>query len=255
MVGGRASAKVGSRRGCAEYIEAMFRKLFERTWDALPAQCAVCRRWPARTLCDACVARFAQPVPRCATCALPVMPGVVRCGACLREPPALDGCIAAVAWSFPWSSAIASYKFAGQPGWAATWATLLRSAPWAEPVLDAADCVLPMPLSVQRLRERGFNQALEIARRLAPAKTDALTLVRIRDTAPQRALDRASRLLNVRGAFAVEPARAARVKGRHMLLVDDVMTSGASLHAAAVALRQAGAARVCALVLARTGEA
>ncbi len=112
-----------------------------------------------------------------------------------------------------------------------------------------------MPLSVQRLRERGFNQALEIARRLAPAKTDAHTLLRIRDTAPQRSLDRAGRLLNVRGAFAVEPSRAARVVGRHVLLVDDVMTSGASLHAAAAALRQAGAVRVSALVLARTDEA
>lgn len=255
MVGGRASAKVGSRRGCGEYIEPMFRELFARTWDALPAQCAVCRRWPARALCDACVGRFAQPVPRCATCALPVPAGVMHCGACLRAPPPLDSCIAAVGWGFPWSAAIASYKFAGQPGWARAWATLLRSAPWAEPALEAADCVVPMPLSAQRLRERGFNQALEIARRLAPTRTDAHTLLRIRDTAPQRLLDRAGRLRNVRGAFAVEPSRAGRIKGRHVLLVDDVMTSGASLHAAALALRQAGAVRVSALVLARTDEA
>lgn len=233
----------------------MLGKLIERTWDTLPAQCAVCRRWPARTLCDACVTRFAQPVERCATCALPVPVGVVRCGACLRAPAPLDRCIAAVTWGFPWSSGIASFKFAGQPGWAAAWAILMRSAPWAEPALEDAHSVVPMPLSVQRLRERGFNQALEIARRLAPAKTDAHTLLRIRDTAPQRSLDRAGRLLNVRGAFAVEPSRAARVVGRHVLLVDDVMTSGASLHAAAAALRQAGAVRVSALVLARTDEA
>lgn len=240
----------------------MLRELLARSWDALPGkswhalagQCAVCRRWPARTLCEACVARFAQPVPRCATCALPVRAGMARCGACLREPPPLDSCIAAVTWGYPWSASIASYKFAGQPGWAAAWATLLRSAPWAEPALEAADSVIPMPLSVQRLRERGFNQALEIARRLAPAKTDAHTLLRIRDTAPQRALDREGRLRNVRGAFAVEPSRLARVRGRHLLLVDDVMTSGASLHAAALALRQAGAAGVSALVLARTDE-
>lgn len=241
----------------------MLRALFARTWEALPdkarhalaSQCAICRRWPARALCEACVTRFAQPVVRCATCALPVPAGVIRCGACLREPPPLDNCIAAVAWGYPWSASIANYKFAGQPGWAATWATLMRSAPWAEPALEAADGVIPMPLSVQRLRERGFNQALEIARRLAPAKTDAYTLLRIRDTAPQRLLDREGRQRNVHGAFAVEPSRVARVKGRHMLLVDDVMTSGASLHAAALALRQAGAARVSALVLARTDEA
>jgi ComF family protein len=233
----------------------MLRELFARSWDALPGQCAICRRWPARTLCDACVNRFAQPLTRCITCALPVPGGVTRCGACLRDPPPLDRCIAAVTWGFPWSASIASYKFGGQPGWAATWATLLRSAPWAEPALEAADCVVPMPLSVQRLRERGFNQALEIARRLSPVKTDAHTLLRIRDTAPQRSLDREGRLRNVHGAFAVEPARTARLKGHHVLVVDDVMTSGASLHAAALALRQAGAAHVSALVLARTDEA
>lgn len=233
----------------------MLCELFARTWDALPGQCAICRGWPARALCDACVTRFAQPLARCTTCALPMSGGVTRCGACLRDPPPLDRCIAAVTWGFPWSASIANYKFAGQPGWAATWAMLLRSAPWAEPALEAADCVVPMPLSVQRLRGRGFNQALEIARRLAPAKTDAHTLLRIRDTAPQRLLDREGRLRNVRGAFAVEPSRSARVKGRSLLLVDDVMTSGASLHAAALALRQAGAARVSALVLARTDEA
>ncbi len=241
----------------------MLRALFARTWETLPekarhalaGQCAICHRWPAQALCEACVTRFAQPVVRCATCALPVPAGVVRCGACLRKPPPLDNCIAAVTWGYPWSASIANFKFAGQPGWAATWATLLRSAPWAEPALEAADSVIPMPLSLQRLRERGFNQALEIARRLAPARTDARTLLRIRDTAPQRALDREGRLRNVRGAFAVEPSRVARVKGRHVLLVDDVMTSGASLHAAALALRQAGAAGVSALVLARTDEA
>lgn len=220
-------------------------------------QCAVCRRWPARPLCDACVDRFAQPVPRCATCALPlagVTGGAARCGACLRQPPPLDRCIAAVTWAYPWSACVARYKFAGQAGWAATLASLTRNAPWVEPALDEADALIPMPLSAQRLRERGFNQALELSRRLSPAKTDPRTLLRIRDTVPQRALDRAGRLRNVHGAFAVEPSRAGRVRGRRLLLVDDVMTSGASLHAAAAALRQAGAAQVSALVFARTDE-
>ena len=113
---------------------------------------------------------------------------------------------------------------------------------------------MPLPLGPRRLAERGYNQALELARRLAPRKVDARSLVRWRETAPQTTLDRTHRLGNVDGAFVVEPTRAPALRGAHLLLVDDVMTSGASLSAAALALRRAGATRVSALVLARTDD-
>jgi ComF family protein len=182
---------------------------------------------------------------------MPLASGTLQCGACVREPPPLDRCVAAVAYEFPWSRLLVRFKFHGQPGWARSLALLMRSAPWAEPVLEAADVVLPMPLSPARLRERGFNQALELARQLAPGKTDAGLLLRIRHTAPQPSLHRAERLRNVQHAFAVEPLRSGEPAGKRLLLVDDVMTSGASLHAAAQTLRQAGASQVSALVLAR----
>ena len=121
-----------------------------------------------------------------------------------------------------------------------------------EPAIEAADTVLPMPLWHERLAARGFNQALELARRLAPGKTDPALLLRVRDTSPQLPLDRVARLANVRGAFAIDPLRAAIVRGRSLLLVDDVMTSGATLFSAAAVLRQAGAQRVSAVVIART---
>jgi predicted amidophosphoribosyltransferase len=130
----------------------------------------------------------------------------------------------------------------------------MRSAPWVEPALDEADLVLPMPLSVQRLAERGFNQALVLARALAADKTAAGLLLKIRHTAAQMPLDLEHRLGNVKGAFAVDPLRASRLRGQRVVLVDDVMTSGASLFAAAQALRQAGVERITALVLARTDE-
>lgn len=126
------------------------------------------------------------------------------------------------------------------------------SATSAEDVLDAADWVLPIPLSAQRLSERGYNQALLLAQQLGPNKTDAGLLLRTRHTLAQRTLPRAERLSNLAGAFAVDPLRTHEIKGRRLVLVDDVMTSGASLHTAALALRQAGAAHICALVLART---
>jgi predicted amidophosphoribosyltransferase len=91
-----------------------------------------------------------------------------------------------------------------------------------------------------------------LARQLSPHKADAHLLLRTRDTPSQRTLPRAERLANLVGAFAVEPLRAAQLRGKKVVLIDDVMTSGASLHTAARVLREAGAAQVSALVLART---
>ena len=128
----------------------------------------------------------------------------------------------------------------------------MLSAPWVEDTLAQADCVLPIPLSPERLAERGYNQSLLLARQLCPGKTDDRLLLRTRHTPAQRSLPRAERLANLIGAFAVDPLRAAEIRGRRMVLVDDVMTSGASLHTAAQVLSQAGAAHVSAVVLART---
>jgi ComF family protein len=239
---------------CAEYIETMLRDWIEGLKAATPGQCAVCHAWPAQPVCEACVVRFAQPQPRCLTCALPVPGGVSHCGRCLREPPPLDRCLAAVSYGYPWSALVTQFKFHGQPGWAGPLAALMRSAPWVEPAIEQADHVLPMPLSHERLAERGFNQALELARALAPGKVRSDLLLRVRHTTAQAELGLVARLRNVSGAFAVEPLLAAQVRGQRLVVIDDVMTSGASLFAAATALRQAGAAHITAIVLARTDE-
>jgi len=229
----------------------MFRQLLQGLPQRLPSRCAVCHAWPAQPVCNVCVDRFAQPQPRCRTCALPVLPGIAQCGACVREPPPLDACVAAVAYGYPWSRLVTEFKFQEQTGWAGAFAMLMRSAPWVEPSLDAADLLVPMPLAPARLRQRGFNQALELCRQLVPAKTDPTVLLRLRDTLPQTTLSRSERQRNLRHAFAVDPLRTDRVAGRRLVLVDDVMTSGASLYAAAVALRAAGALHITGMVLAR----
>lgn len=220
----------------------------------LSSQCLACGRWPARPLCAPCRLRFTVRVARCSRCALPVPPGVVHCGACLAQRPPLDACLAAVDYAYPWSGLLARFKFQGDTGLAALLAGLLVAAPGVDAALADADLVLPMPLSPDRLRERGFNQALELARRLPTARLQPRLLLRPRHRPPQSDLSRAERLANVQGVFAVDPLAAASLRGAAVLLVDDVMTSGASLHAAAQALRQAGAARVSAVVLARTDE-
>ncbi|QHI99400.1 ComF family protein [Xylophilus rhododendri] len=236
----------------------MFRPLAARMtrWlAALPgpaAACRVCAAWPASSFCEDCLRRFARPVHRCASCAIALPAGLPRCGACVRQPPPLDACLAAVDYGFPWDRGIAALKFRGEAGLARALAELLRRMPGAATAIEDAELLLPLPLSPLRLRERGFNQSALIARRLAPSKCDTATLLRIRHTAALSGMDRQARRSHVRGAFALEPARAARVRGRRLLLVDDVMTSGATLHEAARVLRAAGAASVSALVVART---
>lgn len=218
----------------------------------LPSQCRVCHSWPSHPVCEACVSQFAQPQPRCRSCALPLPAGLRQCGACLKNPPPLDQCLAAVAYAFPWSRLIHNFKFHAEPGLVQTFTHLLRATPWVEPMLDAAELLLPMPLSSQRLRERGYNQAWLLAHQLSAAKARADLLLRIKDTPAQHTLKRSQRLMVLNDAFAVEPLLAHAVQNRRVVLLDDVMTTGASLHAAARVLQAAGASQVCALVIART---
>jgi ComF family protein len=154
--------------------------------------------------------------------------------------------------SFPWSDLIVGYKFHNHPGRSSAFALLLRSTPWVEPALEAAHTIVPMPLSRARLRTRGFNQALVLARQLAPDKTDARLLLRTKVTPPQSSLRREERLDSLKDAFAVDPLLAGKIRGARLVLVDDVMTSGATLYAAARVLRAAGAAHITGLVIART---
>ena len=220
--------------------------------SALPSQCRVCHAWPAQPVCEACVSQFAQPHTRCISCALALPAGMRHCGACLKTPPPLDHCLAAVAYAYPWHTLIQDYKFHAEPGLVRSFANLLRAAPWVEPALDEADLLLPMPLSAARLKERGYNQALLLARQLEPGKTRADVLLRIQETPAQHTLKRAERLTALDHAFAVEPLLAAVLKGQRVVLVDDVMTTGASLFTAARALKAAGASHVTGLVIART---
>lgn len=216
----------------------------------LPSVCHICHAWPSQALCGPCVERFAQPTPRCPTCALTLTHSI--CPNCVLHPSPLDACVAAVSYDFPWSHCIARFKFQSDPGLARSLADLIRHAPWVEPALEAATLLVPMPLSSQRLRERGFNQALELARHLEPQKTQAHVLLRRGDSAHQVGASRDERLAQVRDAFWVAPEHLDNVRGQHVVLLDDVMTSGASLYAAAQALRAVGAAHITGLVLART---
>ena len=216
-----------------------------------PSLCQICHAWPSQPLCSGCIERFAQPTLRCPTCALVLSNN--SCSSCLATPPSgLDACIAAVSYQFPWSDCITRFKFQADSGLGRSLADLMRHAPWVEPAIESASLVIAMPLSASRLRERGFNQAFELARHLAPGKADAHTLWRIEQATHQVGASREDRLTNVRDAFWVDATRIDRVRGQRLVLIDDVMTTGASLHEAARALKSAGAAHVTGIVFART---
>jgi len=217
---------------------------------AFGGSCFLCRGDADGLLCAACDADLPRLAgPRCPRCALASPAGEV-CGRCLAQPPAYDATLAALAYEFPADVLVQALKFRGELALAPLLAALLtqRIAPGTR-----VDCILPVPLSAARLRSRGFNQAQEIARHVAAATGSRLEprlAERSRDTAPQIDLPHAERSRNVRGAF-----RCARaLEGAEVALVDDVMTTGATLDELAATLKRAGAARVVNWVVARTPE-
>jgi ComF family protein len=168
------------------------------------------------------------------------------CGACLTGPPAYDRICAAYAYAFPVDALIHSFKYRGNLALARVLAGPLAQA--ASPTVDA---LVPMPLSRARLRERGFNQAQELARHIARACNVPLlerACRKVADTPPQAALPWGERARNVRRAFVCD----ANLSGLRVAVVDDVVTTGATLNELARNLKRAGAVHVTGWVVART---
>lgn len=199
-------------------------------------------------LCPACLDDLPRlPASRCPLCALPTS-GDEVCGACLKCPPLFERCRAVFAYAHPADVLVQRLKYGGELALAGFLAELLAQEIAPHPL---PDLILPMPLHPRRLGERGFNQAVEIGRRLSarlnvPMAVNACQ--RVRDTPAQAGLELKERRRNLRGAFTC----AGELKGRRIALLDDVMTSGASLNALAQAARKTGAAGVEAWVVART---
>lgn len=216
--------------------------------NLMPGSCLLCGgNSNNNLLCPPCSSDL-PPLPkqRCPQCGEQTTHGE-RCGACLKDCPAFEKASAIFRYEFPVDRIIHAYKYGHQ----------LAVAEWAAELIaqqinhDEYNLLLPMPLHTQRLRERGFNQSLEIARCIArkrKMKLDSQSLTRIRHTPPQAELPMKERSSNVRGAFEC----SNDLTGMRILLVDDVMTTGATLREAARVIKLHGASRVDVAVVART---
>jgi ComF family protein len=215
--------------------------------------CALCEATSRGAVCAAC----ADNLPRtqhgltCQVCAIPGASNAV-CGQCLRDPPHFDASVAAFHYQYPFDKLVQSFKFGADlklvqffASALAQTVSLLHTQAEAFPQI-----VVALPLANQRLKERGFNQSALLAAGVAnqlklPVAHGAM--LRIRETPPQSGLNREARIKNIRGAFACDTS----LVGKSVAIVDDVMTTGATLSEAARILKSAGACRVEAWVLAR----
>ena len=233
----------------------VYREVLRHAWCdlhrfVLPLRCLLCGAAGANDLdlCADCAAELPRNRSCCARCALPLAAPAALCGECQQHTPLWDAAWAPFRYGWPLDRLESRYKFGKDLA-----AGRVLSALWArEPrPIELPSLLLTVPLHRSRLRRRGYNQALELARPLAhelgvPLRHDALR--RIRHTAAQTELDAVGRRRNVRGAFAV---REAVTLPAHVAILDDVMTTGATLAECARVLKRSGVARVDVWALAR----
>lgn len=225
----------------------------------VPTSCALCGSDAKDPVCDCCNARhFSVAQRRCTCCAIPLpeTTGDSLCGQCLKKAPAFDATVVATDYAPPVDQLVLALKFGNRLELAPLFARMLHDATGVARVA-LPSLLTAVPLGPARLVERGFNQSLEVAKpltRALGATLDARMLVRQRDTRAQALLHPDERSRNVRGAFIVSAEAIDKVRGQHVGVVDDVMTTGETLNEVAATLKRFGATRVTNFVFARTSQ-
>lgn len=221
----------------------------------LPRRCRLCEVVFKGdcNICPRCVEQFADLPPLCGRCAETLPAADVDCVACLDQAPDFDQVLVAWVWAAPLNGLIRRFKFDGNRaiGWDLSQLLAKKLLPKIDKFAHRPDSLLPMPLHKSRLIERGFNQSYLLASALSKAWGLPLLsgVERMRATPPQSGLSRRQRQKNLRGAFAVQQASKGGIKGKHIVLVDDVMTTGSSAQELSRTLLREGAASVAVVVV------
>jgi ComF family protein len=231
-------------------FDSVRRNALDAARRALPQRCELCAGASgSELLCKGCARSLPGLGPACPVCALPTSDGEV-CGQCTAHAPPFDATIAAFAYAFPVDRLMHAFKYHGRLA-LAEWCARAIGAARERRGLSLPQRLIALPLSHERQRERGYNQAFEIGRVLSRELAIGLVrggIRRERSAPPQAALPWTERAKNVRGAFSCE----LDLKGLTVAIVDDVMTTGASLAELARTLKRSGAMRVENWVVART---
>lgn len=221
----------------------------------MPQYCVVCGAGGDGELCAGCRRELPYNASCCARCAVPLpeAKGELVCGTCTQQPPPYDRALSLLSYAYPADRLIQRLKFNAQLHLAQLLGERLAEH-IARHVTQPPQVILPVPLHRTRLRERGFNQALELARPIArrlDIPLDYRSGTRVRATAAQSLLPAAQRRRNIKGAFQITTPLAAR----HVAIVDDVMTTGHTVEEFTSTLRKAGAEKIDVWVLARAARA
>lgn len=217
-------------------------------------QCALCGAPSGDyALCAPCLQDLPRNLPACSRCAISLpQPGI--CGACLRRPRPFTAAVAALHWQTPVDFLLHRFKYQRRLELGVILGEHLAQH-LRDQQADMPELLLPTPLHVNRLRTRGFNQALEISRVVA-ARLDLQLrnglLLRNRPTLTQTGLTPRQRRHNIRGAFQVNAQRASELKGRHVVIIDDVLTTGSTAAEMSRTLLREGTARVDIWAIARS---
>ena len=218
--------------------------------------CLLCASSEAnnQAICAACLADLPwYPQTSCPQCGL-ASNGMV-CGSCLNSQPDFDATKAVFLYAYPIDAMMLRYKYGNMLNLGNTFGEFLAEKIVLENHFKNIDLIIPMPMHPQRLKERGFNQALEIAKVLTKnckEKLDYKSIERIKLTPPQASLPLKERVKNIKGAFKVNANKLDKLQGKRIAIIDDVMTTGASLNELAKTLKNAGTSHVECWVIART---
>lgn len=225
---------------------------------ATSTACHVCSQWQQHPVCRSCLNQFAPSVCRCQRCGLRLKGNTQHaiCGQCEDYPPEMDQVIVAMDFVAPWSDLISQLKFRDSPALASTLANQLAQSVSRQTQLTP-DLIVPIPLSKHRWQERGYNQAWLLAQRVADQmawrnRLSHDTLERQRETGRLMSMQADERVQRIKQAFVIRPEKRHQVEGQHVVIVDDVMTTGATANEATRTLLKAGAASVTAWFVART---